>query len=633
MITINADALREQIRDYWHGEFAGEIRGAQDYLEECRAAADTVRERLAGEEKRKSELAQVIQEQHNIIGGCQFRRKMHPGRLEEAYRRVEQAEHEVVDAAQRAQKSEEEESYLRRRRDEIEDLRPVDTTDYEGRVEAYNRRVKLFDEEIADLEQQYRAAKNAAADDESQLPVVQHLGLKLEDLRRDRRTLEVPQESQSFRLQLRQYEERLGEVKSKHATALVAMHDASEELNNSRSSLDYYRRELEKLESQPERDTKAEANARAALSEYEKELSSLRPAPSMEERARLQAEAQAEANLAAVTARRDAAIQKSFLELEHEPRKVQLETLATLTSRRDAAADLWSRAVEAERQFIADDLVPELAPAKQRLEDAKKRLQARNQGIIENYGSLQLSREELDALEKAFTPGERATLQSGSEITYIENPGCMGHFLPVFFGGLAGLCAATGLLHLWSPTGDVSDGAKRLAMLLVIVLAIGGVWLATAVWGRLFWRQKVSLQPDEYGAPKVKDSGYKYGLYNKALDHQRELREREALLHEVNQLNDTWARHNKAATNHAERLLSDSATVVPLRTGDKLDAQVAAWNDTLLKAAVGTVEWPTFDFFPLQARKRYDSPAYNNAWQGWVARLRKHGLGAFVDEL
>lgn len=632
MIRINVETLREQIRDYWFDEFAGEIRSAQDHLDERRAAADAVRKRLAGEEGRKSELDRLIQEQRNIIGGCQFRRKMHPGRLEEAYRRVEQAEREVAEAEQRSQKAEEEESYLRRRRDEIEDLRPVDTTDYEGRVEAYKRRRKLFDEEIADLEQQYNAARKAATDDESQLSVVQHLGLKLEDLRRDQRILEVPEESPGFRLQLRQYEERLGEVKSNHATALVALHDASKELNGSRSSLVYYRSELEKLKSQPERDTQAEADARVALSEYEKELATLRLAPSMEERAKLQAEAQAEADLGAVSARRDAAIQDSAQELEHKTRKVQLAKLATLTSMRAEAADLWSRAVEAERDFIADDLVPDLAPAKQRMEDAKKRLQARDQEIIENYGSLQLSSEERDALETAFTPGERATLQSGGELTYIERPGCLGHFLPVYFGGLAGLGAAAGLLRLWSPTGEVPDGAKGLAILLVVVLGIAGVWLVTTVWGRLFWRQKVSLQPDEYGVPKLKDSGYKYGLYNRALDHQRELRERNALLDEVNQLRDTWARHNETATNHAERLLPDSATMVPLRSGDKLDAQVAAWNDALLEAAIGTVEWPAIDFFPLQARKRHDSPAYNNAWQGWVARLRKHGLGAFVDE-
>ena len=629
MIAIGPAPLRSEIRRYWEDQFSAEIQAAQEHLSKAEGAANEVRGRLAAEEERRTQIEQLIQEQQNIQGGCQERRRHYPERLESARLAVADAERALAAAEERASKAAEDEAYRRRRVDEIEDMRPYDTSDYEGRMEAYNRQMSNFDREILDLEKTYKEAQNAAAEDASKSSIADHLWLSLEDLKRTQRTLEVPHENTAYKQQLRQFEERLREAESNRAAAFVEMHDASEDLESARTVLSHDRRRLDELEAEPELDVKRETEAREAEAELLTELEGLQLAALPHEQNALRTETVAQTRLDKIRARCEAAIQESVDRLEQETRQSQLDQLALLTGERDTVAELWHHEVASERERIAAENVPELAGAKEQLDAKERELSRQKSGLRHRFGSTELSEKESNALANSFTPKDWEILKSGGELAYIRDRGFLELFLPVYFGGILGFAALAGLWRLIF--GESQEGFSTGFFVLMIALFVGtGVYIGVKSTGWLFYRQRVSLAPGERDLRQVNDPGGKYWLYNQAVKHAHALSDLRATETEVDRLAETWSGLNDVAFAYAERMLPDTESAVPLLGGAELDADVADLSRTILMSAVGDGAWPHIDFELLQAHKQGATVHYNNVWDRWSANLRRRGLGVFV---
>lgn len=629
MITISSDEVRGDIERHWRTEFAEALVEKQQKLASLTEAAQAGRDRVAAEQVRKAELEELIQKQYGISAGCKNRAKTHAQRSEMNRRHIADLERELTEAQRQEQLFIDEEVYCRRRFQDLEDSRPVDTSNYQGRLAEYQERLERLDNEIEQLEREHKEALRALEDDETLAQRVEYLAITLEDLQRKRRLEDIPHENLEFLQQLRDYESRLESAREKHRSAEKDRREAAQTVERHRDDLSFYQDQAERLAAEPEEDARKAEAAERTLRELEDQLQGLRLEMTPNELELLRREAAAERELADLNSEVERRADETFQRFLQGPvgGSPAIEDLAVLTARRREADDLWREEIELARTQIAHNKVPDLQRISADREAAHRAAAAKEKELRAKFGGVKLTNDERNALE-AMPAKDFNALRSGQAVTY-DDPSDwqMGIGCVLGLALAAAISAgASSLLESW--TGEPSNGG---AILIFILLAVPSLVVASGLVFALVPKKQVKPVSRDDGRFDAVDTGKKYAAAVSALNHRNERELFEELQAEAAELDKRWAEKSGEAGGHLDRILPAEVRRSPLNESRALDEAAEDFRASLTAAALGQRPWPNLDVAQLKAQRRAGSPTYVAVWDRWAGRMREKGLAAFVD--
>lgn len=628
-MTISPDVIHRDLELYWRADYANALDEKQRVLSSLNAAAQPGRDRIAAEEESKRELEALMQRQLGIRAGCKNRAKTYAQRCDENRRRIVEAERELAEAQRQEQRLIDEEVYSRRRVQELEDSPPVDTSNYQGRLEEYRGQLERLDNEIELVERDYKKAQRALQDDETVAQRVEYLERTLEDLQRQRRIKEEPPRNYEYLEHKRDYDTRLEAAKEHLRAAEADRRTATQNVSRLRDDLSVFEDAADRLASEPTEDAEKARAATERLRELEEELQSLQLDLTPDERELIRREAAAEHDLAKLNAEIERRVEDSFQRFLQGPvgGSGDAEKLAVLTARRDEANSLWRAEMEHTRELIERDKVPDLRQLTAKREAAWRAVKEKKDELRAEYGNVKLTSDEHRALDQL--PAEHwKKLSSGEAIEYEElsdwrmGIGCvLGLALAVAIAA-----GVSSLLETW--TGEPSDGGGILIFFLAVLPSYG---VATVLIVALTPKKQLRPVPRADGRIDAVDTGEKYAAAAAAINHKNETEVLQELKAAARKIDTSWSEKSDAATEHFDRMLPADARRSPLSRSRELDDAVKDLRESLLGATLGHEPWPELNLTPLKAQRHSDAPAYDAAWNRWVGRLREKGLAAFVE--
>lgn len=624
MIKISSDVIRRDLESYWRADYANALDEKQRLLSLLNDAAQPGRDRVAAEAAAKSELEALMQRQYGIRAGCRNRAKTYAQRCEENRRRIVEVERELAEAQRQEQRLIDEEVYSRRRVQELEDSPPVDTSNYQGRLEEYRGQLERLDNEIELVERDYKKAQRALEGDETSTQRVEYLARTLEDLQRQRRIKEEPPKNYEYLEQKRDYDTRLESAKEHLRAAEEDRQTATQYVSRLREDLTVYEDAADRLASEPQEDAEKAQAATERLRELEDELQSLQLEMTPDELELVRREAAAERDLTELNVEVERRVEDSFQRFLQGPvgRSGDVEELAVLTARRDEANSLWRAEMEHTRELIEHEEVPDLRQLTAKREAAWRAVTEKENELRSTYGNVELTGDEHRALD--LLPAEHwKKLSSGEAIEYEElSDWRMG------IGCVLGPALAAAVAAGISSALDAGTGERFFLFLLAVLPSYA---LMTIAMVALAPKKQLRPVPRADGRIDVVDTGKKYTEAVVAINHRNEtevLRERKAAAKKLDAL---WSEKSEAATEHFDRVLPAEVRPSPLSESRALDDAVEDLRGSLLAATLGHEPWPVLDLTPLKAQRHSDSPAYDAAWNRWVGQLREKGLAAFVE--
>lgn len=629
MIKISSDVIRRDLESYWRADYANALDEKQRLLSLLNDAAQPGRDRVAAEAAAKSELEALMQRQYGIRAGCRNRAKTYAQRCEENRRRVVEAERELAEAQRQEQRLIDEEVYSRRRVQELEDSPPVDTSNYQGRLEEYRGQLERLDNEIELVERDYKKAQRALEGDETSTQRVEYLARTLEDLQRQRRIKEEPPKNYEYLEQKRDYDTRLESAKEHLRAAEEDRQTATQYVSRLREDLTVYEDAADQLASEPQEDAEKAQAATERLRELEDELQSLQLEMTPDELELVRREAAAERDLTELNAEVERRVEDSFQRFLQGPvgGSGDVEELTVLTARRDEANSLWRAEMEHTRELIEHEEVPDLRQVTAKREVAWRAVTEKENELRSTYGNVELTGDEQRALSEL--PSEHWTkLRSGQAIKYEDvsdwqmGIGCVLS-LPLAAAIAAGISS---LLESW--TSEPSNGA---GIVIFILAVLPSFLLADSVIIAVTPRRQLQPVSRADGRIDVVDTGKKYAEAAAAINHRNETEVLHELKAAAKKLDALWSEKSGAATEHFDRVLPAEVRRSPLSESRELDDAIEDLRGSLLAAALGHEPWPVLNLTPLKAQRHGASPAYDAAWNRWVGRLQEKGLAAFVE--
>lgn len=624
MMTISPDVIHRDLELYWRADYANALDEKQRVLSSLNAAAQPGRDRVAAEEESKRELEALMQRQLGIRAGCKNRAKTYAQRCEENRRRIVEAERELAEAQRQEQRLIDEEVYSRRRVQELEDSPPVDTSNYQGRLEEYRRQLERLDNEIELVERDYKKAQRALQDDETAAQRVEYLERTLEDLQRQRRIKEEPPQNYEYLEHKRDYDTRLEAAKEHLRAAEADRRTATQNVSRLRDDLSVFEDAADRLASEPTEDAEKARAATERLRELEEELQSLQLDMTPDERELIRREAAAEHDFAKLNAEIERRVEDSFQRFLQGPvgGSGDAEKLAVLTARRDEANSLWRAEMEYTRELIERDKVPDLRQLTAKREAAWRAVKEKKDELRAEYGNVKLTSDEHRALDQL--PAEHwKKLSSGEAIEYEElSDWRMG------IGCVLGPALAAAVAAGISSALDAGTGER---VFLFLLAALPSYALTTIAIVALAPKKQLRSVPRADGRIDLVDTGEKYAAAAAAINHKNETEVLQELKAAARKIDTSWSEKSNAATEHFDRMLPADARRSPLSRSRELDDAVEDLRASLLGATLGHEPWPELNLTPLKAQRHSDAPAYDAAWNRWAKRLREEGLAAFVE--
>lgn len=631
MRALSHETLVQDIEKYWEEFFAKEIAEAESECQRRREDADIARQRLERDQQKKDDLEQQIRWKVGEQTRCQQRRRTHSERVQENMRQLADTERQVEDALLRVNRAEDEVTYTRRRCTDLESSAPIETSNYEAELEAYNEYISILDNKIEELEAQLKRVEKSADDGPSKSADVQRLTHLIEEVQLKRDLEKRPREDRAFLEQRERFEKTLADARNDYAAACTARDQAKSELDDVRSDLDYYQDQAGELASEPERDAEVEKRAEEDELELRALLDSIQLTLTSEEQQLLRAEEAAMRHLQTVKATVGERVKSSVARLDQSAmsRNGHLSELETLTGERELARGLWDRAVQQEEARILLEVSPNLPSLREDLESAERELKAVRTNITNQFDNFELSSDEERILTETFTPDQEDVLDHGGELTYYLETSITEKLLYAFTAVVLILGAPIVLKNVYAPDSDWV-WAGRLSIIFGVVLGFIGTLSLIAFRESKRPIQTVSRSASKDGFTRFRDSGGKYKPYKLALKH-RELKLRyDELETHTSRLRQSYGAAQQRGNEKLAEWLPADALGYPILSDEELAPVVDDLRGRIVAASVDPGQWPVADLRPMQARYKPNVKGYDDVWDTWSAMLEQERLTAFL---